>query len=120
MRKLLLVLFLVGCTDYNDIVWVDTIDPKEPAKPTIEQGDRSYILAWDPVTTNVDGSPCTDLAGYKVYWGKAPREYEGSHDCGNRTSIEIRLAWGLWYFAATAYDTSGNESDYSEEVMSEP
>ena len=26
-------------------------------------------LSWDPPTTNADGTPLTDLAGYKVYYG---------------------------------------------------
>jgi hypothetical protein len=27
----------------------------------------SVTLAWDAVTNNTDGTPCTDLAGYRLY-----------------------------------------------------
>jgi ABC-type glycerol-3-phosphate transport system substrate-binding protein len=30
---------------------------------------NSATLTWDAPTTNVDGTPLTDLAGYKVYYG---------------------------------------------------
>ncbi len=76
------------------------------------------VLTWDPPTTNVDGSPLTDLAGFKVYYGTSSRTYTGSIDVGN---VETYTVSGLpkgqtYYFAVTAYDTSGNESDYSNEV----
>ncbi|GBD95303.1 hypothetical protein BMS3Abin06_00168 [bacterium BMS3Abin06] len=39
---------------------------------------------------------------------------------GNVTTLSIdnlpNIQSGIWYFAITAYDTSDNESDYSNEV----
>jgi hypothetical protein len=79
--------------------------------------DTSAKLTWDPPTTNVDGTPCTDLAGYKAYVGLAPRSYTQTIDVGNATTYSItNLPEGTYYFAVTAYDTAGNESDYSNEV----
>lgn len=72
----------------------------------------SYLtLAWDPNTE-------PDLAGYRVYYGTAPREYVDSIDVGNITTYQLDyLLDGVTYFiAVTAYDTSGNESDFSHEV----
>src|SRR3990172_7689128 len=33
------------------------------------------ILSWDAVTTNADGTPITDLAGYRVYFGTSSGIY---------------------------------------------
>src|SRR5262245_58221875 len=72
-------------------------------------------LSWSAPTTNVDGSPLTDLAGYKVYYGLASRTYGTPTDVGNRTTYPLTgLTAGLRYFiAVTAYDTSRNESAFS-------
>ncbi len=72
-------------------------------------------LAWDPNSE-------ADLQGYKIYYGNSSRNYSVVLDVGNVTSYTVR---GLdesktYYFAVTAYDTAGNESDYSEEVSGKP
>jgi len=72
-------------------------------------------LEWDGPTTNVDGSPLTDLGGYRVYYGNQSGVYGTPVDVGNVTSYVINLSDGNWFFAVTSYDTSGNESDYSNE-----
>ena len=66
---------------------------------------------WDP------NSEAT-LAGYKIYYGTQSRSYIFSRDVGNQTSYIITgLAAGTkYFFAVTAYDTYGYESNYSEEV----
>jgi hypothetical protein len=68
-------------------------------------------LEWDPNSES-------DLAGYKVYYGILSRSYLASIDVGNITSYTVT---GLqvevpYYFAATAYNTSAQESEYSNEV----
>ncbi len=75
-------------------------------------------LSWDPPVTNEDGSPLTDLAGYKIYYGTTSGNYTNSIDVGNVTTYTvINLTEGLTYFfVVSAYDTLGNESDYSNEV----
>ncbi len=80
-------------------------------------GRDEAILSWEPPTTNINGTPLTDLAGYKAYWGKASRNYTYSKDVGNVTTYKITgLEEGKWYFAVTAYDKTGNESEYSNEA----
>ena len=68
-------------------------------------------LAWDPNTDS-------DLAGYKVYLGNASRSYQSSLDVGNKANATVTnlLAGATYYFAVTAYDSSRNESGYSNEV----
>ena len=77
----------------------------------------AVTLAWDAPTTNSDGSELNDLSGYKIYYGTSSGSYTTTDDIGNSTTVSIsNLAAGNWCFAVTAYDTSGNESDYSNEV----
>lgn len=68
-------------------------------------------LAWD-----ANNEP--DLAGYKVYYGTHSRTYALVVDAGNVTTVGIsNLQDGVtYYFAATAYNTAGLESDFSAEV----
>jgi hypothetical protein len=75
-------------------------------------------LAWDPPTTNGDGTPLTDLAGYKVYYGTTSGTYGSPINVGNVTTYTLAgLTPGQSYFiVVTAYDSSDNESGYSNEV----
>jgi hypothetical protein len=59
-----------------------------------------------------------DVAGYKVYYGTAHRNYQHYIDVGPFTTALIdSLSGGVtYYFAVTAYDNLGNESAYSQEV----
>jgi len=68
-------------------------------------------LAWDQ-----NSEP--DIAGYRIYYGLESRSYPNVVDIGNYTSCVIAELeeGGIYFFAATAYSTSGVESDYSNEV----
>ncbi|MBI5193293.1 MAG: fibronectin type III domain-containing protein [Nitrospirae bacterium] len=81
---------------------------------------NSAALSWEPPTTNVDGTELTDLAGFKIYYGKTSGTYSEVIDINNSIATEHTiegLAEGTYYFATTAYDTTGNESYYSNEVI---
>ncbi|RMF86917.1 MAG: hypothetical protein D6736_13990 [Nitrospinota bacterium] len=76
-------------------------------------------FVWSPPQFNTDGTPLTNLAGYKLYYGRSSRNYEFVIDVGNRTSYTLS---GLepeqtYYFALTAYNTSGHESEFSPELV---
>lgn len=68
-------------------------------------------LAWD-------ASVSTNALTYKIYWGVATRTYTNSVSAGtNLTCTVSNLVRGpTYFFAATALDISGLESDYSDEV----
>src|SRR5881397_2778440 len=68
-------------------------------------------FAW-----NADTEP--DLAGYKLYYGFSSGSYQFSVDVGNLTSYTLSglLEGRIYYFAATAYNLSLAESDFSNEV----
>jgi uncharacterized repeat protein (TIGR02543 family) len=70
------------------------------------------ILAWDASTDPA-------VVGYKIHYGNASRNYPAVVDAGNRTTCTIaNLSPGMaYYFAATGYDASGQESGYSNEVV---
>jgi hypothetical protein len=72
----------------------------------------TVTLAWDP-------SPGTNIiANYNLYYGAASGTYTSSVSAGTATTVSIsNLVEGTtYYFAATAVDTAGLESDYSTEV----
>src|ERR1700690_1238325 len=74
----------------------------------------SVTLTWTPPTTNTDGTPLTDLAGYKLYYGTSSGNYGTPINVGNVATYTIsNLTSGSYYFAVTAYDLSGVESNYS-------
>jgi hypothetical protein len=67
-------------------------------------------LAWD-------ASPSAAVAGYRVYWGTNSRAYCCvTNACLALTQAVALPHRGRWFFAATAYDTNGLESDFSSEV----
>lgn len=68
------------------------------------------VLVW-----NQNSEP--NVAGYKVYYGIASRNYGPPIDVKNTTTCTISgLGPETYYFAATAYTDSGFESSYSKEV----
>ncbi len=74
-------------------------------------GANSVNLAWD-------ASPDAGVAGYNVYYGTATHSYQGQIPVGNNlTGTVPGLADGTtYYFAVTAVDAFGLESDYSTEI----
>ena len=85
-------------------------------------------LTWTAPTTNSDGSALSDLGGYKVYYGTTARTcvHPDAGNCGYSNEIDVHnvITYTLndltdgqtYYFSVTAYDTSGNESDFSNEA----
>jgi hypothetical protein len=76
----------------------------------------SAILTWKPPTLNSDGTPLTDLAAFKVYWGTTQGTYSQSTKISNaaaRTHTVSGLSKGTWYFVVTALNAQGIESPYS-------
>ena len=57
-----------------------------------------------------------DLAGYKLYWGTMPGVYTDSVTIDNpglSSYVVDNLVPGTYEFVATAFNTSGVESTYS-------
>jgi len=76
----------------------------------------SATLTWQPPTQNADGSPLTNLAGFKVYWGPAQGSYPNSTTLNNpglATYVVNNLVPGTYFFVVTAVNALGAESSPS-------
>ncbi len=77
----------------------------------------TVTLSWKAPTTNTDGTPLTNLAGYKVHYGTASGIYTATVVIGNTTNYSFALPAGTYYFALSAYDTLGLESGLSHDLI---
>ena len=69
-------------------------------------------------TLEWDANPEANVIGYRVYYGAHSRLYGYVVDVGNVTQyVATNLFAPTTYFAITAYDSDGLESDYSAEVF---
>ena len=73
----------------------------------------SATLSWQPPTSNTDGSPLTNLAGYVVRYGTSLSQLSSEVRLSNpglTTYVVSDLEPATWYFQVSAYNTSGVES----------
>jgi len=85
-----------------------------PASGGAELG--AATVYWTPPMRNTDGSTITNLAGYRIAYGRSPDALTQTVTIDNPgiTSYVIEnLASGMWYFAVTAFTNSGTESALS-------
>ena len=89
------------------------------ARPPDWAGARapsSVSLSWEPPTVNSDGSPLTDLAGYRIYFGFSADNLRGHVDVENpgvmRDVLE-GLSPGNYYIAVAALNIQGTEGELS-------
>jgi hypothetical protein len=76
----------------------------------------SATLMWTPPTQNTDGSPLTNLVGYKVYWGTSQGNLNNSATLNNpglASYVVDQLTPATWYFSLTAVNGAGVESSFS-------
>jgi fibronectin type 3 domain-containing protein len=79
-----------------------------------DDGDTGASITY--LTLVWDRNPEPDIAGYKVYYGRVSGDYTQLVTVTNpRAKIGVRGGIKT-YFAVTAYNTAGVESDLSEEV----
>lgn len=82
----------------------------------------SFVWAASSVTFTWDANTEPDLAGYRLYQAASSGVYiyDAAHvvltiPVGTTTG-SIQSQDGTWFWVLTAYDTSGNESEPSNEV----
>ena len=76
------------------------------------QAATNVSFQWDANTE-------ADLAGYKIYRSATSGTYLPADKVWEGVDVmatENDVPDGTWFWVATAYDTSGNESGYSNEV----
>jgi hypothetical protein len=86
----------------------------------VEQaGPSSFTLSWTPPTLNEDGSPLTDLAGYRIYYGTTSGQYSEEvplQSPGITTYVIGNLAAGKYFLAMTSVNSGGMESKHTPEI----
>jgi Putative Ig domain len=87
------------------------------AAPVPTTGSAS--LSWTPPTQNTDGTSLTNLAGYRISYGTSASALTQTIQIANpgiSTYLIEDLAAGDWYFAVSAYASSGAASANSSVV----
>ena len=108
--QLLITLFTTGCQ--LDIYQSDIIPPSQPRGLYTVTGDNFIEIFWI-------SNPEHDIAGYRVYVGST---YSGQISLIGETRIAAFIDHEArnghtYYYAITAYDNNGNESELSKDVV---
>src|SRR5262245_3413265 len=79
--------------------------------PINAHGGVEVSLTWDPC-------PDPAVTGYLVYYGTESGVYPYVNNAGNSTNVIVPGLSGVttYFFAVTAHDSTGLESDLSDEV----
>jgi hypothetical protein len=89
------------------------VQPAPATTPSAPVSTGSATLSWIPPTENTNGSVLTNLAGYRVYYGTTPDVLQVMTltNAGLTRYVMTGLPKTTWYFAMTAFDSNGKESD---------
>lgn len=85
--------------------------------PTSSSG--AATLSWTPPTRNTDGTSLTNLAGYRIYYGTSSTSLTRTINVGSAgiaSYVVTGLSPSTYYFAISAYNSSGAESSRSAVV----
>lgn len=82
--------------------------------PPPATGTGTALLTWTPPTHNTDGSPLTDLTGYRVHYGRSAAELVQSLSVTGASVARYtvgNLGAGTWYLCVSAVASTGATSD---------
>jgi hypothetical protein len=85
-----------------------------PTPPPPSTGN--VTLSWEAPTENTDGTAITNLAGYRIVYGKSQSTMNQSitiSNPGTTTYVVEGLTAATWYFAVKAFTSAGAESSNS-------
>jgi hypothetical protein len=74
----------------------------------------SATISWEPPTQNADGSPLTDLTGYRIYYGRNRNALGRSvvlNNAGLSRYVIENLTPAIWHFTMTSVNAEGVESN---------
>jgi hypothetical protein len=77
----------------------------------------AITVSWTAPVRNADGTPLTDLAGYRIYWGTSKGDYPNSVTIDNpgiTTYVVDQLLPATYYFVIRAINKDGVESSDSK------
>lgn len=89
----------------------------QPAAATATGG--AATVSWVPPMDNTNGTAITNLAGYTIHYGTSPANLTSLIEVAGATVTNYtvqNLAAATWYFAITAYNSSGEASALSAVV----
>jgi hypothetical protein len=113
-RPKLVITYVIPDNRSIDIPPENSSDPLESIGVTHK---NKTTLTWKAPVKNIDGTPLRDLAGFRIYYGTSSFTYTRSIDVKKVTQYTLQnLPQGTWYFAVTAYDSRGNESQFSNQL----
>lgn len=100
----------------NTIFRFDTFCATAVAVFVLASGTAKAISS---VNLQWDGNPDPTVTGYNVYYGSATRSYTNQLSVGDTTNATVSglVEGNTYYFAVTAYDAFGDESDFSGETV---
>ena len=84
-----------------------------------QNANGSATLSWAAPTQNTNGTPLTNLAGYRIYYGTSQTAMTQSvqiPNSGIATYVISNLSPGTWYFSIRDYTSANVESDASAVV----
>lgn len=105
--------FASSCDLYDPHDHYHDYDPPAPPRGiVVVNGDERVDIYWDD---NRD----SDLSGYNVYYSY---DYDGEYTLIGSTSSNYFIDWDVengqtYYYAVTAYDYNGNESELSYDII---
>ena len=114
LTKLLLALMLsviyFGCSKHDFFKYDDT-PPSPPTDVYTITGDNRIDIFWND-------SPERDVAGYNVYYSYDNYKFTLLGSTGDNYYVDLGASNGeTIYYAVTAYDYNGNESDLSKDLV---
>ena len=107
----------------DDVAQADTVAPSDVENVQAVASSGEVELSWNVATDN------EAVTGYKIYYGRNSVTEDGGAyefdpiDVGNKITYTVEDLENdtAYYFAVTAYDAVGNESEnYSVEVSATP
>lgn len=108
-----------GCGEDDESAATDPPSAGQPPPPPIPPPQASLGAAtveWLAPQTATDGSTLTNLAGYRLYYGTDVTQMTQKIDIENPGVLSYMiegLTPATYYFAVTAVNTSGKESERS-------
>ena len=90
--------------------------PPAPAPSPPPPTTYSAAVSWSVPLLNTDGSPLTDVSGYRVYYGTSPTNLAQSipvSGAGVTSYVVTGLAAGTYYFAVATINSTGMASAVS-------
>lgn len=108
---LISILLFTACDEFHDYYYDDT-PPNPPKNIYTITGDNRIDIIWDHNNEN-------DVSGYNVYYSYS---YDGRYELIGNTVNNFYIDNGAengvtYYYAITAYDYNGNESELSYDVI---